>query len=528
MKVNLPVTNNRILFSKETKIISFTDLKGIITKVNQAFMDVCGFSEEELIGKNHNIVRHPDMPPAVFALMWSIIQQGKPFMGVVKNRAKSGDYYWVNAFISPVFDQGKIVGYESVRYYPDERDIERSEHIYKLINEGKRLTPRVPIPPRSYMMAGAFAAATIGLAFVYAPAAIACGAIAPFAAAFYQRAIMRHKTGNMYKLLASVYDHPVSRLCYSKDREDEFFSGLRLAILTNNFNMMSMINRVGDAVEILAAKGNESAALTHQSADDISQQSNMSLKIHDSITAMSNMLESLHGNVKETDSLTYQITNKVNDTFQASQNNKDALNAISDGANELVNVINDLSKSAEQISVLLRTIVDISDHTNLLALNASIEAARAGEQGRGFAVVADEVRGLAIKSKTCTDEINKCVRVLMKRSQAAVEASQRSVELSQAGHDAIAESAAKFSEIKEQIAKITSMTHTMNDSITEQASLANQIEADSNLVSDLASNCTDLALESDETLHHVNGIMNNLRDMVSRFEAEYQKVYEKK
>ena len=67
-------------------------------------------SLEELIGKNHNIVRHPDMPPAVFALMWSVIKQGKPFMGIVKNRAKSGDYYWVNAFISPVFVNGEIVG----------------------------------------------------------------------------------------------------------------------------------------------------------------------------------------------------------------------------------------------------------------------------------------------------------------------------------------------------------------------------------------------------------------------------------
>ncbi len=116
MKLNLPVTNNRINVPKDVKIISFTDLKGIITKVNQELVDICGYSKEELIGKPHNILRHPDMPAAAFALMWATIQSGKPFMAIVKNRAKSGDYYWVNAFISPVFENGKIVGYESVRY----------------------------------------------------------------------------------------------------------------------------------------------------------------------------------------------------------------------------------------------------------------------------------------------------------------------------------------------------------------------------------------------------------------------------
>ena len=93
MKLNLPVTNNRINVPKDVKIISFTDLKGIITKVNQELVDICGYSKEELIGKPHNILRHPDMPAAAFALMWATIQSGKPFMALVKNRAKSGDYY---------------------------------------------------------------------------------------------------------------------------------------------------------------------------------------------------------------------------------------------------------------------------------------------------------------------------------------------------------------------------------------------------------------------------------------------------
>ena len=526
MKLNLPVTNNRINVPKDVKIISFTDLKGIITKVNQELVDICGYSKEELIGKPHNILRHPDMPAAAFALMWATIQSGKPFMAIVKNRAKSGDYYWVNAFISPVFENGKIVGYESVRYCPDERDVQRSEAVYKALSTGKRLTPIVPMPPRAMITASAFVAASIGLYFVHPLAALAVAIIGPFASVAHQRWLMRHKVENLHKLLAAVYDHPVSRLCYSHDREDEFISGLRLAIITNNANMMSMINRVSDALEILKSRASVSAEISSKSAEDIHQQSAMSTNIRASIGNMSHMLENLRDNVQNTDKLATETTDRVNSTFDATQNNRKALKAINEGAQELVGVINNLSASADNISELLKTIVDISDHTNLLALNASIEAARAGEQGRGFAVVADEVRNLAIKSKECTNKIDECVGQLIDNSRRAVDASAHSVELSEAGQEAIAQSATRFNEIKTHISKIKDMTHTMADSISNQASIANQIESDAAHVSNLAEQCSDMADESDHTIMQVNQIMQNLDEMVHRFEVEYQKVHQ--
>ena len=524
MKLNLPVTDKRILFSPDEKIISFTDLKGIITKCNQAFVNVCGFSEEELIGKNHNIVRHPDMPPAVFALMWSVIKQGKPFMGIVKNRAKNGDYYWVNAFISPVFVNGEIVGYESVRYAPDERDVIRSEKIYKAIAEGKRLTPRIPMPPKSMQLAFCGAFVTLGLFFVNPIASLVCGVAFPFVAVAHQRYIIKRKVHNLTKLLAAVYDHPVSRLCYSHDREDEFMSGLRLAILTNNANMMSMINRVEDAIDIIVTQANQSATLSHQSADDMGKQSTMCGNILSSMSHMSEMLEELQQSVVSTDQFATQTHQQVQETYEATEANKQALNDISAGANDLVNVVKQLSNSADKISELLRTIVDISDHTNLLALNASIEAARAGELGRGFAVVADEVRALAIKSKSCTAEINSCVTDLINNSNRAVEASQHSVDLSDAGHNAISDSAKKFDVIKEHISRISQMTHSMNETIGNQTSIAHQIEQDANYVNNLSQECSDIANESDNTIDKANATLNNLKDMVERFEREYQKI----
>ena len=115
MKNNQPVTQREIPFPADTYLVSRTDLKGIITYANDAFVDISGFSREELIGSSHNIVRHPDMPQAAFADLWATVKQGLPWRGLVKNRCKNGDFYWVEAFVTPIKQDGRITGYQSVR-----------------------------------------------------------------------------------------------------------------------------------------------------------------------------------------------------------------------------------------------------------------------------------------------------------------------------------------------------------------------------------------------------------------------------
>ena len=93
MKTNLPVTGVERDYPDDANILSTTDPKGRITYANAEFVEVSGFSEGELLGKSHNIVRHPDMPPAAFENLWSCLKSGKPWMGIVKNRVKNGDHY---------------------------------------------------------------------------------------------------------------------------------------------------------------------------------------------------------------------------------------------------------------------------------------------------------------------------------------------------------------------------------------------------------------------------------------------------
>ena len=115
---NAYVSQKEVPFPAGTVLVSKTDTKGIITYCNDAFVSISGYSREELLGKSHNIVRHPDMPPQAFKWLWDEIKAGRPWRGVVKNRCKNGDHYWVRATVAPFIEQGKITGYVSIRRAP--------------------------------------------------------------------------------------------------------------------------------------------------------------------------------------------------------------------------------------------------------------------------------------------------------------------------------------------------------------------------------------------------------------------------
>src|SRR3989344_4878643 len=137
MKTNLPVTNNERPFPDGAVIVTKTDAKGIITFANPDFVEISGFTEKELIGENHNIVRHPDMPPVAFEDLWDTVKTGKPWSGIVKNRCKNGDHYWVHANVAPLHENGRLAGYVSVRHKPSRQQIEGASALYRDINEGR-------------------------------------------------------------------------------------------------------------------------------------------------------------------------------------------------------------------------------------------------------------------------------------------------------------------------------------------------------------------------------------------------------
>ncbi|MFA6041234.1 MAG: HAMP domain-containing protein, partial [Methylophilus sp.] len=137
MKINMPVTQKEVELVDNSSIVSKTDLKGRITYINRDFIEISGFLESELIGQSHNVVRHPDMPPAAFKDLWDTVKAGKPWNGVVKNRCKNGDHYWVEANVAPIREKGQVVGFMSVRSKLSRQQIEAADALYAQMRAGK-------------------------------------------------------------------------------------------------------------------------------------------------------------------------------------------------------------------------------------------------------------------------------------------------------------------------------------------------------------------------------------------------------
>lgn len=137
MRINEPVTNIEHTMKDGEILVSKTNLRGIVTEANQAFKTIAMMDDDDLVGKNHNVVRHPDMPPEAFQDLWDTVKEGRPWLGYVKNRCKNGDYYWVEANVSPVFKNGQVIEYLSVRSKPSASGVEAATKLYAKIKAGK-------------------------------------------------------------------------------------------------------------------------------------------------------------------------------------------------------------------------------------------------------------------------------------------------------------------------------------------------------------------------------------------------------
>lgn len=137
MKINKPVTNKEYVLKENDSIVSKTDLKGMITYADENFIRISGYSLTELIGTSHNILRHPDVPVEFFKDLWISLKEERPWTGLVKNRCKNGDYYWVLANITPFYENDKLVGYMSVRTKATREQINSTDAVYQLFADGK-------------------------------------------------------------------------------------------------------------------------------------------------------------------------------------------------------------------------------------------------------------------------------------------------------------------------------------------------------------------------------------------------------
>lgn len=521
MKNNLPVTNVEVTFSESTTITSTTDAKGAITYINQDFLDISGFSTDELMGKNHNMVRHPDMPPAAFADLWTTIQSGQPWMGLVKNRCKSGDFYWVDAFVTPVKMNGEITGYESTRVKPIKILTERAESLYKKIRAGKRLKLKSLGFMQSQILAG-----TVLLLCVFALLAATKSLSIPIAGAAWigtsliWAGLTRYLMRDFQKLLKrskDVVDNPIMQLAYYGKVDD--VSQIRLSIRMLTAKLRTVVKRIEQSSEQLRHEAEDSSMLIAKSSININQQKQelemVATAVNEMTAAVQEVSQSTNGAAqaaRDASEMSHKGALKITEAIGI-------IDSLDANISTASNSISQLKADSENIGGVLDVIRGIAEQTNLLALNAAIEAARAGEQGRGFAVVADEVRSLASHSHDATQEIQEMVERLQQGVVNAVanmeDVSKRAAE----GVNQVEASAEALAEISGSVSIINDMNTQIATATDEQNSVAAEVSRNIEKINQLSYETAESAVKSEETSQKLNDLASGLKDMVKQFDA---------
>lgn len=482
---NQEIKDVEVTFGKSEQLVSTTDLKGVITYANNIFCQVAGYSLEELVGKNHNIVRHPDMPKAAFKDLWTKMKAGQSWRGMVKNRCKDGSYYWVDAYVTPLFEDAKHVGYQSVRILPSHELKEKAENIYNKINTGKPLSSKyTSFKLRRYLSI----ALCIGFVSwsVFTLGLIPSGVVLLFLIAlFFTNSKDLRGTPLALEKLKEKFDSP-SRLIYEGDEPFDI-ANFHIGLL--EARIKTILGRTSDAtvqLQTLAKALNDISVTTSAGVDIETQElEQLTAAIHKmSVTA------------KEISRATVEAGEKTQDTQERclqTQNNMKNTTAmvtqLADDVHQAANSANDLVKGSDDIAKVVIEIQGIADQTNLLALNAAIEAARAGEQGRGFSVVADEVRALSSRTHDATKSIQASVGQMQKTLR---DWSIKMGKSSQQAEVTLAETAATqklLESISDKMTDIYNISTTISTASEQQSMVSEDLSKNVLRISDL-SKCT--------------------------------------
>lgn len=430
MKSNMPVTQIEYTLNDKATLLSTTDQDSHITYANSAFIDASGFNENQLMGEPHNIIRHPDMPPAAFADMWYTLQQGDSWTGMVKNRRQNGDHYWVRANVTPVWHREKLTGYISVRTVPRRDEITQSEQLYEKINNqkftGYRLFKGLVIRRGAMAWASVFQWLSISQRVNYALG------VAAIMSVILTSAIPNPfiQAGGMLGvfLLLGIY------LKYQICQPVNTLLGQMKKVVSGRKADNCHLNRV-DEIGMLMRLVNQSGLNLNSLVDDVSTQiagiRAISQRVSTEGVALHTRSEETSADLQQTAAAIEEIGSAVQQTAETAAQtmtmaDKTSANAAegSDIMKQTIATMQAIARDNGQIVDIIGVIDSIAFQTNILALNAAVEAARAGESGRGFAVVAEEVRSLAQHSASAAKEIKQ----LIEKNVANVNAGVKMVE----------------------------------------------------------------------------------------------------
>ncbi|MCO8162325.1 methyl-accepting chemotaxis protein [Pseudomonas sp. LJDD11] len=421
MPSELPAGGRHIELAADANILSTTNGKSHISYANAEFIDISGFTEAELLGQPHNIVRHPDMPAPVFKHMWQTLASGRSWMGLVKNRCKNGDYYWVSAYVTPIRRNGQIVEYQSVRSKPETAHWQAAERLYERLRCGPVALRAGGLRRRSMARVGALVgsgAVAAGWALALPPSGVLvlgglCSALAMLGVGSILRPVQQ-----LAQHAQALTDNPVSQLLYTGRRDELGQIEFALRMLRNETG--AVIGRIADASQKVGEQ-------TQGLLDEIDASNALSMQQQAETDQVAELVNSVASSTLEVAGHAQSAATLASQAGEATLCGQrivartcESIASLEADIQRAVEVVNHLQSHSSEIATVLDVIGGIAEQTNLLALNAAIEAARAGDQGRGFAVVADEVRGLAARTQQSTMDIHHMIEGLRSKVLSAV------------------------------------------------------------------------------------------------------------
>src|SRR5574344_312236 len=476
MRTNLPITEHELHFHVQENLVSVTDVDGYITYCNPAFIAVSGFTEEELLGQPHNIIRHPDMPREAFRDLWDTVHTGQPWTGLVKNRCKNGDFYWVQANITPLRSGEQVTGYLSVRTVPSPEQVQQAQALYACMRADEQAgvqryrlhggqvqrtgwrgqVGRWLQPSTGARLSGLHVA---GVAIVALPAALqaplAMTAVSAAAAVLITSWLARRWA--MTPLVALVSD---ANMLASGDLSHRVTTGapgtvgqLQRALFQLSVNLRTVVQDVRSEVQQLEQSVQEVAEGNRDLFHRTQTQAN-------NLAVTASAMEEITSTVHSSAASAAQGAQLAAQTKTLTGSGHDAMEAAG-------HTMDETAHASQDIQGIVQLIEGVAFQTNLLALKAAVEAARAGEQGRGFAVVASEVRTLATHTGDAARSIRQLVGQASDRVANGSQATQVALQRMDDTLAAVAQVDALLAGINSAMAELENITQ-QNAALVEQ------------------------------------------------------------